>query len=237
MYKWNLAISRKAVMKSSSLRLKTLFFSGLSLFLSMLSSYAETALEAVEAVYKQYGKEHSNMIVSVSGYAGDPVPKRWQVLSYMPSNPARMVNFDVENGHVLRVIELSEADVKKNQRPTMMMPKLKEDSSRIFSKVENVAHEAGVGFDAVNYLLIYDKQVRVPVYRVTLMRQGVGEVGEVIVSSMNGEVLHTNWKSPSVKLDPTRQVKQTAERVTGVIGDGLQKAGQTVSDLMKPRTP
>ena len=185
----------------------------LSVFVFTLSSSrAGSALEALNTVIRNNGTEYSNLVISIAGKGGTPVPRSWALLAYDKQIRGILVHAEVANGRAVRSFRLTPQDSAKNSRRPLSARTIRIDSPQIFARTERLARKAGVPFDSVDYLLIFDDRVGQPIYKVDVIRAAVGVVGEAVFSAVNGGLIFDRW-SPAVVAQEALPVAKSAPRL------------------------
>ncbi len=173
----------------------TLIFSLLTL--ASVGAQDETpgvpALSAIHRLQERFGTDNFDRLFEMTGSSGDPQPTEWRVTAV----------------HLLRSVELHEywADGRratdeganedyypeKLPKGFFRLSRVKLDSTQAFAVTEQVARDAHIGFDSINYKLHGREYNDEPVWTLTLMNRDEEVIGSVHLSADSGDVLRTVW--------------------------------------------
>jgi hypothetical protein len=170
----------------------------LSLLLLALAGPAQAedqgpALRGLERLQERFGAEAFLYIFEMTGVGGDPQPSTWRVTAR-----------DLGRSNVLHEYWIGERrvtdeglndDYYPDRLPKgfFKLSRVKLDSTQAFAIAEQVARDAGSGFDSVNYKLHGREYTSEPVWTLTLLDKEEEIVGSVHLSADSGEVLRTVW--------------------------------------------
>ena len=151
------------------------------------------ALPVLHRLQERFGAENFDRLFEMTGTTGDPQPTEWRVTAV----------------HLLRSVELHEywsdgrrtTDEGANEeyypeklpKGFFRLSRVKLDSTQAFAVTEQVARDARVGFDFINYKLHGREYSDEPVWTLTLLNRDEEVIGSVHLSADSGDVLRTVW--------------------------------------------
>jgi hypothetical protein len=147
----------------------------------------------LQALEDRFGRPAVRQIVEMTGTAGDPQPLEWRVTATAPGRGDRLREFWIGDGRVTD--EGLSDDFYPDRLPKgfLAIERIKLDSTQAFAMTEQVARDAGVGFDVINYKLHCREYSDEPVWTLTLLDREDTIVGSVHLSADSGRVLRTVW--------------------------------------------
>ncbi len=178
----------------------------------------------------RFGRPAIRQIVEMTGTAGDPQPTEWRVTTIAPGRGDLLREFWIGNGRVAD--EGVDDDYYPNRLPKgyFALDRVKLDSTQAFAMTEQVARDAGIGFDLINYKLHCREYSDEPVWTMTLLDREETIVGSVHISADSGRMLRTVWmrRAPGGRLlveDSARGDRApTQARIPGAPGDATEPA-------------
>lgn len=141
----------------------------------------------------RFGRPAVRQIVEMTGTAGDPQPLEWRVTAIAPGRSDLLREFWIGDGRVTD--EGLSDDFYPDRLPKgfMSLDRVKLDSTQVFAMTEQVARDAGIGFDVINYKLHCREYTDEPVWTQTLLDREDTIVGSVHISADSGRILRTVW--------------------------------------------
>ncbi|MFN0126372.1 MAG: hypothetical protein ACKV19_06780 [Verrucomicrobiales bacterium] len=141
----------------------------------------------------RFGRPSVRHIVEMTGASGDPQPQEWRVTASAPGRSDLLREFWIGDGRVTD--EGLDDDFYPERLPKgfFSLDRVKLDSTQAFAMAEQVARDAGIGFDAVNYKLHCREYSDEPVWTLTLLDREETIVGSVHISADSGRMLRTVW--------------------------------------------
>ena len=141
----------------------------------------------------RFGRPAIRQIVEMTGTAGDPQPLEWRVTAIAPGRTDLLREFWIGDGRVTD--EGLSDDFYPDRLPKgfLALDRMKLDSTQAFAMTEQVARDAGVGFDVINYKLHCREYTSEPVWTLTLLDREDTIVGSVHLSADSGRLLRTVW--------------------------------------------
>ena len=141
----------------------------------------------------RFGRPAVSRIVEITGTAGDPQPLEWRVTAVAPNRSDLLREFWIGDQRVTD--EGLSDDFYPDRLPKgyFAIERLKLDSTQAFAMTEQVARDAGIGFDVINYKLHCREYSDEPVWTLTLLDREDTIVGSVHLSGESGRLLRTVW--------------------------------------------
>lgn len=141
----------------------------------------------------RFGRPSVRQIVEMTGTAGDPQPLEWRVTAIAPGRSDLLREFWIGDGRVTD--EGLSDDFYPDRLPKgfLALERVKLDSTQAFAMTEQVARDAGIGFDVINYKLHCREYSDEPVWTQTLLDREDTIVGSVHISADSGRILRTVW--------------------------------------------
>lgn len=141
----------------------------------------------------RFGRPAVNRIVEMTGTAGDPQPLEWRVTATAPGRSDLLREFRVGDGRVTDEGPRDDFYPDRLPKGFLAVERMKLDSTQAFAMTEQLAREAGVGFDVINYKLHCREYTDEPVWTLTLLDREDTLVGSVHLSADSGRLLRTVW--------------------------------------------
>ena len=151
------------------------------------------ALRGLNRLQERFGPDAFFYVYEMTGVGGDPQPATWRVTSRDPGRS------DVLHEYWLSDRRVTDEGLNDDYYPDRLpkglfkSSRVKLDSTQAFAIAEQVARDAGSGFDSVNYKLHGREYTTEPVWTLTLLDKEEEIVGSVHLSADSGEVLRTVW--------------------------------------------
>jgi hypothetical protein len=167
-------------------------------------SFAQaTGKAAMRVVARERGADYLPRMLHVYGENGVPQPQIWRVVARDPQNAVR--EFFVGKGAILSEGVIPPAKANGISGTPLPMSRLGIDSDAAFSKAEQAARVAKVGFDRLHYQLRCLELSTNAAWFITLVDAQGGKVGEVSVGASTGTVLTQTWfrRPPATAGGPT----------------------------------
>jgi|GEM_PF-753312 len=151
---------------------------------------ARLGLQQLEA---KFGRPAVRQIVEMTGTAGDPQPLEWRVTAIAPGRSDLLREFWIGDQRVTD--EGLSDDFYPDRLPKgfLSLERVKLDSTQAFAMTEQVARDAGIGFDVINYKLHCREYSDEPVWTLTLLDREDTIVGSMHLSADSGKLLRTVW--------------------------------------------
>ncbi len=201
---------------------------------------AATALEALATFEKSAGQAYQGRLVSISGENGGPQPGRWHIFARDVNDPRRLVHFVVERGQVGGPAALNDARSRQIDTQVMVRNDLRIDSDRVFEVVNQMAVQARVGFDTIDYRLALHPRSRRATYDVQIKNRPGQVVGLISIDATSGQVVASRF--PERPIDPARagqggdrMVWRGVREEMGRARIGFDQAVQGVRDRLQTR--
>jgi len=178
----------------------------------------------------RFGRAAVTQIVEMTGTAGDPQPLEWRVTTTAPGRTDLLREFWIGDGRVTD--EGMSDDFYPDRLPKgfLALNRIKLDSTQAFAMTEQVARDAGIGFDVLNYKLHCREYSDEPVWTLTLLDREDTIVGSVHISADTGRLLRTVWMR---RLRNGRLNVEDSARLP----NGLVQPRLLGPDLADPTTP
>lgn len=174
-------------MKTSVLRLLAL----VSLLAPSTLFAQATGKEAMRIVARDRGADYLPRMLHIFGENGLPQPAIWRVVARDRQNLVR--EFFVSKGSIIAEGVIPPAKANGISGTHLPMERLAIDSTGAFSKAEQAARAAKVGFDRLHYQLRCLELSTNAAWFLTLVDAQGLKVGEVSVGASTGTVLTQTW--------------------------------------------
>jgi hypothetical protein len=141
----------------------------------------------------RFGRPAIRQIVEMTGTAGDPQPREWRVTAIAPGRSDLLREFWIGEERVTD--EGLSDDFYPDRLPKgfLSLERMKLDSTQAFAMTEQVARDAGIGFDVINYKLHCREYTDEPIWTLTLLDREDTIVGSVHMSADTGRILRSVW--------------------------------------------
>jgi hypothetical protein len=151
------------------------------------------ALAGLDRLRERFGPAPLARVFEMTAVDGDPQPASWRVTAHDPARTSLLHEYWI--GHRRVTDEGLNDDYYPNHLPKAFFKsnRVKLDSTQAFAIVEQVARDAGCGFDSVNYKLHAREYSNEPVWTLTLLDSDEEIVGSVHLSADTGDLLRTVW--------------------------------------------
>ncbi len=170
---------------------------GLAAVLVMPCALAEggqvPALEGLRHLEKEFGRAAIERIAEMTGVGGVPQPEEWRVTTTDLRRADILHEFWIGENRVTDEGTNDDYYPDKLPKGFFKLGRVKLDSTQAFAMTEQVARDAGVGFDVINYKLHCREYSDEPVWTLTLLDRHEDIVGSVHLSADTGEMLRTVW--------------------------------------------
>jgi hypothetical protein len=152
-----------------------------------------SALTGLGRIQEKFGPEVIDRVFEMTGVAGNPQPVEWRITTHDPVERAMLHEFWV--GARRATDEGLNDDYYPERLPKgfFKLSRLKLDSTQAFAMAEQVARDAKIGFDLVNYKLHGREYSDEPVWTLTLLDREEEIVASVHLSAESGNLLRTVW--------------------------------------------
>ena len=151
------------------------------------------ARAGLQRLEDRFGREAVERLYEMTGVAGDPQPLEWRVTAPDLRRTDLLHEFWI--GDTRATDEGVNDDFYPDRLPKgfFRLSRVKLDSTQAFAITEQIARDAGVGFDVVNYKLHCREYSDEPVWTLTLLDREEVIIGSVHLSADTGKVLRTVW--------------------------------------------
>jgi hypothetical protein len=165
----------------------------LLLTLSVQGAGQVPARAGLQQLEDKFGPTAVRRIVEMTGTAGDPQPQEWRVTAPAPGRGDLLREFWIGDQRVTD--EGLSDDFYPDRLPKgfLALERVKLDSTQAFAMTEQVARDAGIGFDVINYKLHCREYTDEPVWTLTLLDREDTIVGSVHLSADSGKILRSVW--------------------------------------------
>jgi len=165
----------------------------LLLTLSVQGAGQVPARAGLQQLEDKFGPGAVRRIVEMTGTAGDPQPQEWRVTAPAPGRGDLLREFWIGDQRVTD--EGLSDDFYPDRLPKgfLALERVKLDSTQAFAMTEQVARDAGIGFDVINYKLHCREYTDEPVWTLTLLDREDTIVGSVHLSADSGKILRSVW--------------------------------------------
>ncbi len=154
---------------------------------------ANTCLERLRA---RFGPDITDHLIEMTGTQADPQPAEWRVTLGDPAHGGQPHEFWVGDRRVTDEGVSREYYPEKLPKGFIARKRLKLDSTQAFAIAEQVARDAKVGFDGVNYKLHCREYSDEPVWTLTLLSADAEILASIHLSAESGDLLRTVWLRP-----------------------------------------
>ena len=200
-------------------------FQALLLTLSVQGAGQVPARAGLQQLEDKFGPAAVRRIVEMTGTAGDPQPQEWRVTAPAPGRGDLLREFWIGDQRVTD--EGLSDDFYPDRLPKgfLALERVKLDSTQAFAMTEQVARDAGIGFDVINYKLHCREYSDEPVWTLTLLDREDTIVGSVHLSADSGKILRSVWmrRQPNGRLaveDSARGDRPAARALVPRVGPG-----------------
>jgi len=188
------------------------------------------AIDAANAVFREYGQGYTDRMVTVAGQGGEPEPGQWHVFAYDLKTPGLMAHFIVRNG-VVESASVLDAEVSKQwAAPIMPWRQVRIDSDVAFRTANNAAINARRGFDRVDYRLASPREGGNPRYYMELRDANLMVVGILQIDAVTGAILNQQWPA-ELQRHPGGDRQDAVDWAT--VRDEMAKAGRNIGDAFR----
>lgn len=151
------------------------------------------ALDGLKRLEKAFGRAAISQITEMTGVAGVPQPEEWRVTARDLRRADILHEFWIGENRVTDEGTNDDFYPDKLPKGFFKLSRVKLDSTQAFAMAEQVAREAKIGFDLINYKLHCREYSDEPVWTLTLLDRHDDIVGSVHLSAESGELLRTVW--------------------------------------------
>lgn len=151
------------------------------------------ALDGLKRLEKAFGRAAISQITEMTGVAGVPQPEEWRVTARDLRRADILHEFWIGENRVTDEGTNDDFYPDKLPKGFFKLSRVKLDSTQAFAMAEQVAREAKIGFDLINYKLHCREYSDEPVWTLTLLDRHDDIVGSVHLSAESGKVLRTVW--------------------------------------------
>ncbi len=163
------------------------------LFLPLAAFGRDTAYQALRTMGAARDQSLLNRVIEVKGRSGIPQPSTWIIILDDPLARGGVREIEVSNSHIVSERTPVKAYSGTSDDLVMNFRKLNLDSEGAFAVAENVARNAHVGFDTVDYVLRCDSANVAPTWSLQLLDDKQHSVGSVVVSADTGAVVKSSF--------------------------------------------
>jgi len=168
-----------------------LFFSLIALVAPTPVFAQATGKAAMRLVARERGADYLPRMLHLYGENGVPQPQVWRVVARDRQNAVR--EFFVTKGEIVAEGVIPPAKANGISGTALPMARLAIDSDAAFTKAEQAARTAGIGFDRLYYQLRCLELSNNAAWFITLLDAKGMKVGELSVGASTGTVLTQNW--------------------------------------------
>ncbi len=177
------------------------------------------AASGLSRLEEKFGRDAVDRVFELTGVAGDPQPLEWRVTTHEPGAPHLLHEFWLDRRRATDEGVNDDFYPDRIPKGFFSLARLKVDSTQAFTIVEQIARDAGVGFDAINYKAHCREYSDEPVWTLTLLDKEQEIVGSVHLSGESGTVFRTVWmrRRPNGRLivEDTALTEPNATTATG----------------------
>ncbi len=170
---------------------QVLFISLLALAAPSIACAQATGKAAMRLVARDRGADYLSRMLHLYGENGVPQPSVWRVVARDRQNAVR--EFFVTKGAIVAEGVIPPAKANGISGTALPMARLAIDSDAAFTKAEQAARTAKVGFDRLQYQLRCLELSNNAAWFITLLNAQGMKVGEVSVGASTGTVLTQTW--------------------------------------------